>query len=102
MWLLNLGSLALGLVAWLVPAARLIEHSGRDRSRLATQSVASLSACALSLLLQLCYTRHLVKIQDWAALMDTTGAVTAAATILVLFTIALNAAMVLGAAKAGD
>ncbi|WP_199794680.1 hypothetical protein [Lentibacillus sp. Marseille-P4043] len=36
------------------------------------------------------YSYHLVKIEDWSALMDTTGAVALLATVLLTVTILLN------------
>jgi len=36
------------------------------------------------------YTKHLVDINDWSALMDTQGAVVFAASVLLVITIVLN------------
>jgi len=84
--LLNIGSIVLGLVAWILPVISLM----RTTKHWAAFSIMSLSACAISLILQLYYNYHLVQIEDWAALMDTTGAVVVAATVLLIFTLLLN------------
>lgn len=89
--LLNLGSLVLGLVAWILPAVNLVQHNKADHRNWVVFSVASVSACAISLCMQIFYTNHLVKIEDWSALMDTSSAVALVATILLVVTIILNA-----------
>ena len=50
----------------------------------------SVSACAISLYLQLVYSSHLVEINDLSALMDTIGTIAKAAAILLIVTIVLN------------
>ncbi|WP_249336681.1 hypothetical protein [Sporosarcina sp. Marseille-Q4063] len=85
--LLNLGSLVLGLIAWILPVVSLMKYNHRNW---ATLSVMSLSACAISLCFQIFYNYHLVKIEDWSALMDTTRAVAFAAAVLLIVTILLN------------
>ncbi|MFC5602793.1 hypothetical protein [Sporosarcina koreensis] len=85
--LLNIGSLVLGLVAWILPVVSLI----RVTKHWAALSIMSLSACAISLFFQIYYTYHLVQIEDWAALMDTMGAVVVAGTVLLIVTLLLNA-----------
>jgi len=88
---LNLGSLVLGLIAWILPVVNLVQHNKADRRNWVVFSVVSLSACATSLCMQLFYSDHLVKIEDWSALMDTSHAVALVATILLVVTIILNA-----------
>lgn len=85
--LLNVGSLVLGLVAWILPVVSLI----RVTKHWAALSIVSMSACAMSLFFQIYYTYHLVRIEDWAALIDTMGAVLVAATVLFTVTLLLNA-----------
>jgi cytochrome c oxidase subunit 4 len=46
--------------------------------------------CAVSLCLQIFYADHLVKIEDWSALMDTSHAAAAARAILLSGTVILN------------
>ncbi|MEL7609052.1 MAG: hypothetical protein AAGU74_06060 [Bacillota bacterium] len=89
---LNLGSLVLGLIAWILPAVNLARRNKTDRRSFAVFSTASLGACAVSLYMQILYTDHLVKIEDWSALMDTSSAVAFAALALLAGTILLNAA----------
>jgi cytochrome c oxidase subunit 4 len=89
--LLNIGSLVLGLIAWILPVVNLVRHNKADHRNWVVFSVASVSACAISLCMQFFYTCHLVKIEDWSALMDTSYAVALVATILLVVTIILNA-----------
>ncbi|MGG0668730.1 hypothetical protein ABE073_09380 [Lederbergia citrisecunda] len=84
---LNVGSLVLGLIAWILPIVNLM---GMTKHWTAF-SIMSLSACTISLVFQIYYNYHLVQIEDWAALMDTMGAVAGAATILLVVTLVLNA-----------
>ncbi|MEL7657284.1 MAG: hypothetical protein AAGU75_15430 [Bacillota bacterium] len=88
---LNLGSLVLGLIAWILPVVNLAQHNKADHRNWVVFSVASISACAISLCMQIFYTDHLVKIEDWSALMDTSHAVALVATLLLVVTIILNA-----------
>jgi hypothetical protein len=88
---LNLGSLVLGLIAWILPVVNLMRHGKRDHRAWIVLSIMSISACAISLCLQILYQYHLVKIADWSALMDTTGAVAFVSAILLVVTIVLNA-----------
>jgi hypothetical protein len=89
--LLNLGSLVLGLIAWILPVVNLIRRDKADRGSLLVCSVISVTTCAVSLCMQIFYSYHLVKIEDWSALMDTAHAVALAAAILLVVTIILNA-----------
>ncbi|WP_313756665.1 hypothetical protein [Tissierella sp.] len=91
MGLLNVGSLALGLIAWILPIISLVKSEKRNHDNWAILSVISISACAISLCFQIFYNNHLVKIADWSALMDTTGAVTFVSAVLLTVTIILNA-----------
>jgi cytochrome c oxidase subunit 4 len=89
--LLNLGSLMLGLIAWILPVVNLIRYKQNDNRNWAVLSILSISSCAISLSFQIFYHYHLVKIEDWGALMDITGSVAFAATTLLIGTILLNA-----------
>lgn len=89
--LLNLGSLALGLIAWILPVLNLVQHDKGNSRYWAIFPVASVSACAISLCMQIFYTNHLVKIEDWSALMDTYHVVALIAILLPVVTIILNA-----------
>ena len=88
--LLNLGSLMLGLIAWILPVVNLVKQNKADHKNWAVFSVASVSACAISLCMQIFYNNHLVRIEDWSALMDTSNAVVFVSVILLLVTIVLN------------
>ena len=89
--LLNLGSLVLGLIAWILPVVNLMRYVKHDQRNWVALSIMSVSACAISLCFQLIYNYHLVKIEDWSALTDTTSAVAFVATVLLIVTIILNA-----------
>ncbi len=88
---LNIGSLVLGLIAWVLPVVNLVQHNKADHRNWVIFSVVSVSACAISLCMQIFYTDHLVKIKDWSALMDTSHAVALVAASLLVVTIILNA-----------
>jgi cytochrome c oxidase subunit 4 len=88
--LLNVGSIALGLVAWIFPLASLMRFKKKNNDNWAIHSILSISACAVSLFFQIIYSNHLVKIEDWSALMDTTGAVVFVSSVLLVVTFLLN------------
>lgn len=87
---LNIGSLLLGLIAWILPIINLMRNEKQENKNWVVLSVISLSACAISLSFQIFYNYHLVKIEDWSALMDTTRAVVIATVVLLVFTLILN------------
>lgn len=88
--LLIWGSLALGLTAWILPVVNLMRYKKNNNKNWVAFSVMSVSACAISLYLQLVYSSHLVKINDLPALMDTIGTVAKASAVLLIVTIVLN------------
>lgn len=88
---LNVGSLVLGLIAWLLPVVNLVGYIIGKQRNWAILSILSISACAISLCFQIFYNNHLVKIEDWSALMDTTGAVAILSAVLLVVTVILNA-----------
>ena len=89
--LLNLGSLVLGLIAWLLPIVNLMQSKKHDNRNWVLLSMMSLMACAISLSFPITYNNHLVNIEDWSALMDTSNAVASSASTLLIVTILLNA-----------
>jgi cytochrome c oxidase subunit 4 len=89
--LLNLGSLLFGLIAWVLPVISLTKSNKAKHKNQIAFSISSVTACAMALYLQIIYQNHLVKIEDWSALMDTFHAVTFVSGILLVGTIALNA-----------
>lgn len=84
---LNLGSLVLGLIAWILPGI----NGTHDLRKGVLFSVVSFGACAVSLVMQIFYTDHLVKIGDFSALMDTSGAVAMVSALLIVVTVIINA-----------
>jgi len=85
--LLNVGGLLLGLIAWILPVVNIIRHKEHDHQNWVTFSIMSIGACAISLCFQIFYHNHLVTIEDWGALMDTTGALAYVAAILLTVTV---------------
>ncbi|GAA0493582.1 hypothetical protein IRB23M11_15460 [Alkalibacterium sp. m-11] len=86
---LNVASLFFGLLAWALPAYQIV----RPIRRTYNQSLLVLSSfafCTAALWLHLLYNNHLVQIQDWGALLDTSSVLTWVAGILLLVTIVLN------------
>ncbi|WP_339181715.1 hypothetical protein [Oceanobacillus sp. FSL W7-1293] len=67
--LLNIGSLLLGLIAWILPVINLTRYDKHNPKNWAALSLASMSACAISLCFQLAYNYHLVKEGCYALLM---------------------------------
>lgn len=92
--LLNLGSMLLGLTAWIVPFLAMKQYE-KDGVKTFRCIVISFSACIAALCLQFFEINHRVQIQDWSAIMDTIGALKWVALILAVITIILNI-MVLG------
>jgi ABC-type transport system involved in cytochrome c biogenesis permease subunit len=88
--LLNIGSLVLGLIAWILPVVNIMGYKKHNHRNWITLSTMSISACAISLCFQIFYNSHLVKIADWSALMDTTDAVAFVSAVLLMVTIILN------------
>ena len=86
---MNLASLALGLLAWMLPLV-----------------CVSFAACAAALYLQLRYHAHLSRIEDVGAFLDTAQAAAFASAVLLCVTLALNALALCAAAvcarKAAD
>lgn len=90
MGLLNLGSLGLGLVAWILAIVNLINYQNKNKNNWTIRAILSLSACAIAIYFQMIYSNYLVKIEDWSALMDIAGAANFVAGVLLAVTILLN------------
>lgn len=90
--MLNLGSFLFGLAALILPFSVLARRDKTGCGRCAVLSAASVGACAAALCMQLFYTDHLVRIEDWSALLDTAHTVAWVSAALLLATLALNAA----------
>jgi hypothetical protein len=87
---LNIGSLVLGLIAWILPIINLMKNNKQVHKNWVVLSLMSISACAISICFQIFYQNHLVKIEDWSAIMDTMGSVAFVSTVLLVVTILLN------------
>lgn len=85
----NLMSIFLGLAALVLPplGGVLLACKGR---RWHWCIAISLAACAISLYGQIAYTRYLVEIQDFSALLDTQAAVQRSAMVLLLVVLLVN------------
>ncbi|MEG1311506.1 MAG: hypothetical protein RSD47_05805, partial [Romboutsia sp.] len=65
---LNIGSLLFGLIALTIPIIKIMMKDKPNSKNLGILSGISISACAISLCMQILYANHLVNIQDWTAL----------------------------------
>ncbi|MBD0384482.1 hypothetical protein [Paenibacillus sedimenti] len=87
---LNLGSLVLGVIAWILPAINISRYDKRSKNWV-TLSIVSISACSFSLFFQICSFYEREKVEDWSALMDTVSVIASVSAILLSGTIILNA-----------
>ena len=88
---LNIGSLLLGLIAWILPVVNIMKCNKDNHRNGGILTGISVSVCAISLCMQIFYTNHLVQIEDWSALMDTSDATAMVSALLLVVTIILNA-----------
>ncbi|WP_121615469.1 hypothetical protein [Virgibacillus halodenitrificans] len=86
---LNIGSLVLGLVAWIIPIINLTVGKKQMNKKWIALTIISFSACAIAICLQIFYNLYLVNIEDWSALSEM-RAVAIASTVLAVVTILLN------------
>ena len=91
----NIGSLLLGLIAWLLPIINLVKYNKAQNRNWIVLLFASMSACAVSVLFQIVYQEYLVRIEDWSAIMDTAWGVLFVSAVLIIVTIALNFVVIL-------
>ena len=90
--MLNLGSLGLGLLAWIYGVLAItVKKPFRSHSH----SVFSFSFCVLALGLQFLELQNRVMLRDFAAIEDTIRGILLAATALLIVTIVLNFAALL-------
>lgn len=87
---LNIGSILCGLIAVIIPIINLMRKDESVRNNLGIFSGISISACAISLCLQIFYADHLVNIEDFTAMMDIFATVANTSVVLVVATIVLN------------
>lgn len=87
--MLNLGSLILGVGAWLFAVRAIAAPKARISHR---NTVASFSLCTVSLVFQLWELTRRVGLRDYAAVEDTISAILTASAALVVVTMVLNLA----------
>lgn len=87
---LNLGSLVLGLIAWILPVINIMRYKKSNNNNWVILSFLSISTCAISLYFQILYNNYLVEIWDASALMDTSGASAFLSAVLLVVTIIFN------------
>lgn len=88
--LLNIGSVVFGLIACILPVINIIFRNKLVNKNWIIFSEVSTSACTVSLWMQIVYINHLVNIEDWTAIMDTSNAIVYISSLLLLVTITLN------------
>ena len=86
---LNIGSILLGVCAWILAAIAIITPREKSSHR---NTVFSFCCCAAALVFQLFEVGNRVNVGDFAAIEDTIRAVLLAAVVLVITTAALNIA----------
>jgi len=86
----NVGSLLLGLIAWILPTINLAKYNKAKNKNWIVLLFVSMCACAISVLFQIVYQKHLVQIEDWSAIMDTIFGVLFVSAVLITVTITLN------------
>lgn len=91
MGMLNLASLAFGMIALLLPLTSLKKQKEQKAIVTIRYSFISMTACAFALLCQILYASHLVTLQDWSALLDTIPTVATVSMLLLTATLVLNA-----------
>lgn len=88
--LLNFASLILGLLTWILPIINIVRHKKQNSRNWVTLSIISLIACATLIYFQILYNNHLVKIEDFAAIINTIGTLVVFPSLLLVVTIILN------------
>lgn len=87
---LNLGSMILGLLAWILPLLVITKFDKIKSVHGTYMLYGSLVSAILTLLFVITYRQYLISIEDWSALMDTNGSFQLASVVMVVVTIALN------------
>lgn len=87
---LNVGSMVFGLIGCILPVINIILGSKFVNKNWIAFSIVSISACAVSLWMQIIYINHLINIEDWTAIMDISNAIVSISGLLLLVTIILN------------
>jgi len=87
---LNLGSFVFGLIAWFLPIVNLAKRNKAQNKDWIIYSMSSIRACSISLYMQIIYQSHLVSIEDWSAIMDTSGGLVFVSSVFLATTLVLN------------
>ena len=87
---LMLGSLVLGLIAWILPGINIGRYKENHNKDWTIYSIISISACAIAICFQILYSNYMVHIGDISGLMDTIGTSTVLSVILLVSTLILN------------
>ncbi len=88
--LFGFGSILLVLIAWGLPVVNLIRRKKSEDKSWIAFSITSVSACAITLFIQIVSLDHRVNIEDWSAIMDTTNALVLVSSVFLFITLALN------------
>lgn len=89
MYLLNVGSFFLGIIALVLPLINIILIKKNKIKNWEIISFLSISACAISIWLQHAYTGYLASIEDWSA-MDIPITMAKVTGVFLLVTLVLN------------
>jgi cytochrome c oxidase subunit 4 len=100
--IINTASFLLGLIAWTLPLVNLVMRKKYAIKKTLIFSFLSMSACGISLYMQILYSNYLVKIKDWSALMDTRNGISLLSLILLLVTLVLNIVSIYSTNKEGS
>jgi cytochrome c oxidase subunit 4 len=87
---LCLGSLILGLIAWILPVVNFAHQHVTESRNVPLFPLISMGACALSLCLLILFCNSLVGAKDWPALMDVSRAMSSISALLLGVTLILN------------
>ena len=87
---LNLGSLLFGLIAWILPVINLVKKNKSENKNWIIFSLSSVSACSISLCMQILYINDLVEAGHLSALMDTSDFIAFVSLVLLGVTIFLT------------
>lgn len=88
--MLNLISLALGILAWVLPFVTMAMTEQRQQQSKFKVSFISITACATAIYCQLQYQAHLMLIEDVSAWMDTIDVSVFVSMVLLIGTVLLN------------
>lgn len=87
---LNIGSLALGLLAIAFPIINIMGYRKSIFNDKCIVSLISMSSCAISLGMQIFYANYLVNKEDFVAMMDLMSTVATVSALLIIITIGVN------------